>query len=134
VTPALASALADAVLAAHLAFIAFAVLGGIAALRWPRIAWLHLPALAWAGWSALAAAPCPLTPLEQHLRALAGEPGYTGGFIAHYLEPLIYPPGLTRPVQGAAGVALVTANALIYAFALRRRARSTRTQTRSASR
>ena len=39
--------LADAVLLLPATFIAFVMLGGFAALRWPRLAWLHVPAVAW---------------------------------------------------------------------------------------
>lgn len=56
--------LADGVVVIHLGFIVFAVLGGLLALRWARIAWLHVPAVLWAGWVELAGQVCPLTPLE----------------------------------------------------------------------
>ena len=52
---------------------------------------------------------CPLTLLENSLRRRSGQAGYRGGFIAYYLVPVIYPPGLTREMQiglgrlGAAG-------------------------------
>ena len=80
-------------------FIAWVVLGGLVVLRWPRLAWLHLPAVAWGVWIELTGGVCPLTPLEQRLRLAAGEAGYSGGFIEHYLGALIYPAGLTRGTQ-----------------------------------
>ena len=99
--------LADAVLVLHFAFIAFVVLGGIAVLRWPRLAWLHLPAVAWAAWISFIGGICPLTPLENRLRVLGGESGYSDGFIHHYLTSLIYPAGLTHAIQVALGVFVV---------------------------
>jgi len=112
--------LADAVLLGHLAFIAFAVAGGFAVLHWPRLAWLHLPALAWAGYVTLTGSICPLTPLEVGLRHAAGQAGYDGGFVEHYLVPLIYPPGLTRPAQAVLGLALVARNVALYAAVVAR--------------
>jgi hypothetical protein len=112
--------LADAVLVAHLAFVLFVVFGGLLAWRWRWIPWLHLPAAAWGvaiefgGWI------CPLTPLENDLRALAGEAGYRGDFIARYLMPLIYPEGLTRGAQIALGSAALLLNVVIYLLLLRR--------------
>jgi Protein of Unknown function (DUF2784) len=113
--------LADAVLALHFAFIAFVVLGGLTVLRWPRLAWLHLPAAAWGAGIAFIGGICPLTPLENHLRELGGESGYSGGFIQHYLTWLIYPSGLTRTIQVALGVFAVAVNVAVYAWLIRRR-------------
>jgi Protein of Unknown function (DUF2784) len=113
--------LADLVLAAHLAFVLFVPFGGLLALKWPRLAWIHLPAAAWgiaiefAGWI------CPLTPLENRLRELAGESTYRGDFIARYLMPVIYPEGLTREAQIALGLAALTGNAVIYFIVSRRK-------------
>ena len=113
---------ADAVVVAHFAFIAFVTVGFLAVLREPRLAWLHVPAVAWAAYVTLTGAICPLTPLELDLRRAAGQGGYRGGFIEHYLVPLIYPPGLTRPVQAALGVAVLVVNVAAYAWLVRRRA------------
>ncbi len=91
--------LADLLVVLHLAFAAFVVLGGFLAWRWRWVAFAHLPALAWGFWVEPSGQICPLTPLENHLRHLAGEAGYQGGFLEHYLVPILYPPGLTRPDQ-----------------------------------
>lgn len=116
---------ADAVLLLHLAFILFAALGALLVVWRARWAWLHLPALAWAVWIVATHGICPLTPLENSLRHAAGEAGYAGGFIDHYLMPLIYPPGLTPEHQNVIAIALATANLLLYGFAiLRRRSRT----------
>jgi hypothetical protein len=113
--------LADAVLLLHFAFVAFVVLGGLFVLRWPRLAWLHLPAALWGAAIEFAGAVCPLTPLENRLRALGGGAGYSGGFIQHYLVSLIYPAGLTRPIQIALGILVVAINLAIYLCLWRRR-------------
>lgn len=113
--------LADVVLVAHLAFVAFVALGGFFVLKWPRVAWFHVPAAAWGvaiefgGWI------CPLTPVENRLRELAGEQGYRGDFVARYLLPLIYPDGLTREAQVALGLMALLINGAIYIAVLRRR-------------
>ncbi len=112
---------ADAVLLLHAAFLLFVVLGGLLVLRFPRLAWLHLPAVAWGILIELYGWLCPLTTLENRLLQAAGDAGYGGGFVEHYLLPLIYPPGLTRGVQFLlAGVVLVV-NVAIYGWLWRRR-------------
>lgn len=113
--------LADVVFLAHLAFVLFVVLGGLFVWRKPQLAWLHLPAVAWGALIEFAGWICPLTPWEQSLRRLAGEKGFSGGFVEHYLVPLVYPEGLTRDVQVLLGVLVLVINASAYALILRRR-------------
>jgi hypothetical protein len=112
--------LADAVLALHFAFIAFALLGGLLVARWPRLAWVHLPAAAWAAGIAFFGGICPLTPLENRLRAAGGETGFEGGFIEHQLEALIYPDWLTREIQVALGAVVLAVNLACYIRLCRR--------------
>ena len=112
--------LADLVFLAHLAFVVFVVLGGVAVWWRPKLAWLHVPAFAWGALIEFAGWICPLTPWEQSLRRLAGEKGYSGGFVEHYLFPLLYPDGLTRNVQIALGVLVLLINAVAYTLILRR--------------
>ena len=112
--------LADLVLVIHLAFVLFVVLGGLLVPRWPRLAWLHLPAAVWgvlieySGWI------CPLTLLENSLRVKGGEAGYTTGFIQHYIQPTLYPSGLTRPTQLVLGSIVLLLNLAAYAIVFRR--------------
>jgi hypothetical protein len=116
-----ASFAADAVLLLHGVFILFVVAGGLLALRWPLAAAVHLPCAAWGAYIEFSGGICPLTPLEQRLRALAGEAGYSGGFIEHYLLPLIYPAGLTPTVQVVLGSGVIVVNLIVYGLVLRRR-------------
>lgn len=107
-------ALADLVLILHFTFILFVTLGGLLLFRWPSVAYLHLPAALWGMLIELAGGICPLTPLEQRLRRLGGEPGYRGDFIDHYLTATIYPSGLTRGIQIALGAIVLIVNGTVY--------------------
>jgi len=115
--------LADLVLVVHLGFVLFVALGGLLVLRWPRLAWIHLPAAAWGALIEFTGGICPLTPLENRLRVLAGEAGYAGGFVEHYVTAVLYPDGLTRGAQLGLGAAVLLVNSLIYWVLLRRSAR-----------
>ncbi len=115
--------LANLVLAAHAAFIAFALLGGLLVLRWRWVRWLHLPCMAWGATVVAAGWTCPLTPLENSLRAAGGAAGYSGGFIEHYLLAVIYPDGLTREVQMLLAAALGVWNVVVYALVWRSKSR-----------
>ncbi|WP_028239189.1 DUF2784 domain-containing protein [Stutzerimonas azotifigens] len=111
---------ADAVVLLHLLFILFVLFGGALVWRWPRFAWLHLPAVAWGALVELLHLWCPLTPLEQWLRTAAGQRGYEGGFVEHYLIPLIYPAGLTPQVQLWLGAIVLAVNLAAYLWLFRR--------------
>jgi hypothetical protein len=108
------AALAAGVVLAHVAFVVFAVLGGFLAMARPRVAWLHLPCVAWAAWVEFSGSICPLTPLEQGLRARAGLEPYAGDFIARSVFPLLYPQGLTRRAQIVIGIVVLAVNVMAY--------------------
>ncbi|AYH42307.1 hypothetical protein CDA09_02700 [Azoarcus sp. DN11] len=115
---------ADFVVLMHALFIAFVVFGGLLTIRWPRLAWAHLPAAAYGAGIELIGWTCPLTPLENALRrAAGGGVELQGGFVEHYLIPLIYPPGLTPAVQAVLGFAVVAANVAVYGIVALRRQR-----------
>jgi hypothetical protein len=114
------SVLADLTVLLHAAFMLFAVFGGLLALRWVWVACVHLPAVLWAAFVEFSGRICPLTPLENHYRALAGENGYAGGFIEHYVLPVIYPAALTRNIQLWLGLGVLAINLLCYGFLVRR--------------
>jgi hypothetical protein len=119
-------ALADLVVALHFGFVLFVVLGGLLVLRWRWVGLVHLPAAVWGAWIEFSGRICPLTPLENEYRRLGGEGGYSGGFIEHYILPVLYPHALTRNIQVALGVVVVALNVGLYlrAFAARRGSRN----------
>ena len=113
--------LADFVVVVHSLFVLFVVFGGLLVLRWWRMIYLHLPAVAWGAFIEFAGGICPLTPLENSLRSSAGQAGYQGGFVEHYILPVLYPTGLTRNVQLVLGTAVIAINLLIYSLVVARR-------------
>ena len=113
--------LADAVLVLHLCFILFVVFGGLLALKWPWVAWVHLPAAAWGALVEITGWICPLTPWENAFRRAAGRAAYDSSFVEHYLAPLIYPASLTRDVQIVLGVIVLAINVGVYGVVWRRR-------------
>lgn len=106
--------IADFIVLLHFAFVMFVVLGGLLALRWPRIIWLHVPAVIWGALIEFTGWICPLTPLENRLRQAAGEAGYQRDFIAQYILPALYPNGLTRRDQLMLGGLALAINLAIY--------------------
>ena len=112
--------LADLVLIVHLAFVVFVLCGGLLVLRWRWIAWLHLPAAVWGAVVEFTGWICPLTPLENWLRAQAGQTGYRSDFVAYYLLPVLYPGDLTRDVQLMLGTVVLVINISVYGWLWRR--------------
>lgn len=113
--------LADLVVVLHLAFILFASLGGLLVFKWRWVAWAHVPAVVWGVFIELTGRVCPLTPIETSLREAAGQEGYEGDFVEHYIVPIVYPQALTFDIQVALGILLLALNAVIYAWVWRRR-------------
>ncbi len=112
--------LATAVLIVHALFVVFVVFGGFLAWRWRRVAWVHVPAAVWGVAIEFAGWVCPLTPLENALRARAGLAGYPGGFVEHHLTAWLYPVGLTPPTQGLLGTLALLVNVAVYVIMWRR--------------
>lgn len=112
---------ADSVLVLHLAFILFALFGGLLGARWRWMPLLHLPAMAWASFVELSGRICPLTYVENDFRRLAGQSGYAESFIEHYLLRVVYPDGLTREIQWLLAGIVVAVNLVVYGWLIRRR-------------
>ena len=112
--------LADLVVVLHFAFMVFVIVGGLLALLWRWAPFVHLPAASWGVFVEVSGRVCPLTPLENSLRQAAGASGYSGGFIEHYLIPVIYPAALSPSVQLLLAALVVLINALVYAAVWRR--------------
>jgi hypothetical protein len=117
---------ADALLVVHGLFIVWVVLGGLVVWWRAVLAWVHLPAGAWGVWISWSGSVCPLTPLEQSMRRKAGQAGYEGGFIDHYLGAVIYPAGLTADRQLLFGLIVLVINLLIYGVVIWRAVRRRR--------
>ena len=112
---------ADLVVLLHFAFVLFVIAGGVLVLKWPRLLPLHVAAVIWGAAIEFGGWICPLTPLENHLRDLAGGNGYQGGFVEHYVVPVLYPVALTRSTQFVLGAVVVVVNAAVYGTVWRRR-------------
>jgi len=115
--------LANATVLLHLAFIAFIVFGGLVALFWPRMAWVHLPLALWGVVVQWMSWVCPLTPLENWFRARGGVETYADGFVEHHVLPVLYPIGIGPRLHWVLGLVVLIANAAIYAAVFHRRAR-----------
>lgn len=113
--------LADLVLILHLAFILYAIFGGLLVLRWRWTIFLHIPVVTWGVLLEMFGWICPLTPLENEFREAAGIAGYSGGFVEQYLLPVMYPEDLTQMVQWLLGAGLLLVNVAIYSFVLIKR-------------
>ncbi len=113
--------LASSLVIFHLGFVLFVIFGAGLLFRWPGLIWLHVPALAWGIYVEFTSSICPLTPLENHWRRKAGQAGYDGGFIDHYIMSTLYPDGLTPTVQLVLGILMVVFNVIVYGLWIRSR-------------
>lgn len=118
------AAAADAVLLIHFLFAAFAVFGGALVAYNLSWAWLHVPTVLWSSLVNLMGWTCPLTPVEKALRLRAGQTGYAGGFIQHYIGRAVYPGGMPRRLELVAGVSILVGNLVVYAAILALRQQS----------
>lgn len=109
---------ADLLVLLHFAFIVFVVLGGFLVLKWGKVALLHIPCALWGAFIEFSGWVCPLTPLEHFLREAAGETAYSGGFIDHYIMPIVYPTGLTQGIQIVLGVIVLIINLCVYGLVI----------------
>jgi len=105
---------ADGLVLFHLLFILFVLFGGLLVLKWRPLIWWHLPAAVWGVSVEVFHLTCPLTQWENLMRDAAGQTGYSGGFIEHYVWPVIYPAGLTPAIQLGLGSVVLAINVLVY--------------------
>lgn len=108
------AALANLTLLLHLGFVLFVSLGAALVFFRPRLAILHLPCVIYGAAIELVGWICPLTPFEQRMRILAGQNGYAGGFIEHYIGGLLYPADW-QSARIWLGAALIAVNLALYA-------------------
>ena len=106
--------LADLVVLLHSLFVLFVVAGGVLVWRWPRLARIHLPAAVWGVMIEFGGWICPLTYLENYFRRQGGMAGYRETFVEHYLEPTLYPLGLTAKTQLFFGLTALGVNLACY--------------------
>ncbi|MBU4485781.1 MAG: DUF2784 domain-containing protein [Candidatus Delongbacteria bacterium] len=106
--------LTDFIVVIHLLFIIFVIFGGFLSLFKKWIIWIHIPVVIWGACVELFGWICPLTPLENWLRLGGDQQGYQGGFIEHYLMPVIYPENLTRNIQIVFGLSVLVINIVVY--------------------
>jgi ABC-type multidrug transport system permease subunit len=114
--------LADLVVIVHLLFIAFVAVGGLLAVRWPRLVLVHVPVVLWAAAIVMIGFTCPLTPLEKALRERSGATSYDDGFVDHYLDGVVYPGRFTALARLLVAVMIVVSYTVLVA---RRRHRHT---------
>jgi hypothetical protein len=102
-------AIVYAAVAAHFAFLAFGVLGGFLAWRWPKLIRWQVAGASWLVLVVAARLICPLTWIEDRARARAGMAPKPGGFIANHVAGLFFPHGhQTSAMIVAAVVVLIS--------------------------
>jgi hypothetical protein len=112
--------LATVVLALHVVFIGWVIFAALWTHCRPWLRWLHMVVLAWAVIVEVGPWPCPLTVAQNWLEARAGQTAYTGGFMLHYLDELVYP-NIPPDLLTLAAILVVVANVAIYAQRFRHR-------------
>ena len=117
-------------MAAHFAFLAFGVLGGFLARRWPRLIGVQIAAAGWLVLVVAAALPCPLTWVEDRARERSGRPAHIGGFLDNHVAGVFYPAGHERAAQIVAALVVLSSWAGLAVARRRRRQAGTRSRFR----
>jgi hypothetical protein len=113
--------LAHFVVVAHVLLAIFFLVGAPFTLLNPWIAAVHIPLAVWVSAALIVGWACPLTSLENRLRVAADNEGYSGGFVDHYLMPLVAPnfaPGEYRKTEVAIGIVAAVFNSVLYVLIL----------------
>jgi len=109
--------LAALVLALHLVWILWVLLGWLLTRRRPLLRWLHIGSLVYAIFIEVFLWPCPLTIAENWLQARAGRQAYQESFLIHYLRHTIYPnvsQTLLTWIAVAVCLAILTVHGLVH--------------------
>ncbi len=116
--------LADLVVVIHALVAIFFVFGVVGGRTEPWIGLFHIPLVLWVCSAYIMGWTCPLTPLEKSLRRAAGERGYEGSFVDHYVARLMgfkpedkevqVPTKKERNGQIIIGVTLGLVNLVVY--------------------
>lgn len=117
--------LAAIVLVIHLLWILWVLSGVLFTRGRPWLTAFHLASLVWGIIVEIGPWPCPLTMAEDWLEAHAGMETYSGSFLVHYLDKIIYP-NIPVPVIIWFAVAVCGANLAVYAWRLARALRARR--------
>ena len=116
--------LVTVILALHFGYLAYLVLGGFLAWRWPTAFFVHVFACVWGVLIVLSLVDCPLTFAEHWAREKAGQTPTTAGFIDRYLTNAMYPAEYVEEIRLA--IALVVLVSWVGTFVLWRRRRVAR--------
>jgi len=106
--------LVNVVLTTHFAYLAYLLLGGFLAWRWPRMIVPHIVAVVWGLLIVFNLVACPLTIAEVWARRLAGDQPVSGGFIDRYVTNVIYPGRYL--IEARLGLALVVLISYVGAY------------------
>jgi uncharacterized protein DUF2784 len=103
-----------AILTLHFGYIAYLILGGFLAWRWPKAIWPHLAATVWAVLIVVQWVDCPLTWAEGWARGRAGQTVPTTGFVDRYLTNVIYPARYLNEVRLAVAIVVAVSWAVAW--------------------
>jgi hypothetical protein len=120
------AAWAALVLAIHLAWILWVICGALVTRGRPWLTGFHIASLTWGIIAETGPWPCPLTMLEDWLETRAGMATYSGSFLVHYLDRIVYPNVPVGLIIGGA-IAVCCVNLLIYLWRLAQVLRGRRT-------
>ena len=111
--------LATAIALLHGAFSLIVVFGGLLALRYPALLWLHAACVVWAVLTMTTDLGCVLTTWEKALWRRAGRNPYSAGFIEYYLVGP-FTGGVSHRGHVLLGALVLVGNLVLYYLILRR--------------
>ena len=108
--------LARGIVALHVAYVIFAVLGGLLVLRWPSLLIVHVLAVLWALATLLLDFGCWLTQWEKALWRRGGVEPYPEGFLQHHVLHSNFTAERSRLYHAMLGAAVLALNVAVYSF------------------